>query len=127
MPQHDDARAWLEGRLGGTSKVGLPWYSLIAFLRIVTHPRLFQPATRMSLAWRTVEQWLDQPPVWIPEATDRHSFILSRLLTDEVHGDLVPDAHLAALSIEHGLTLCSTDGDFARFPGVRWENPLRGI
>jgi toxin-antitoxin system PIN domain toxin len=127
MPQHDASRAWLEERLGGTPKVGLPWYSLLAFLRIVTNPRLFQPPTRMSSAWRSVEQWLDQPPAWIPEPTDRHSSILSQLLSDEVHGDLVPDAHLAALSIEHGLTLCSTDGDFARFPGVRWENPLRGI
>jgi predicted nucleic acid-binding protein len=76
---------------------------------------------------RPVEQWLDQPPVWIPEPTDRHSFILSRLLGDDIHGDLVPAAHLAALSIEHGLTVRNTDGDFARFPGVRWENPLRGI
>jgi uncharacterized protein len=127
MPQHDVSRRWLEERLGGSTKVGLPWPSLLAFLRIVTNSRLFQPATRMSSAWQRVEQWLDQPPAWIPQPTDAHASILAQLLSDEVHDELVPDAHLAALAIEHGLTVCSTDGDFARFPGVRWENPLRGI
>jgi toxin-antitoxin system PIN domain toxin len=125
MPQHGASRAWLEERLGGTSRVGLPWHSLVAFLRIVTNPRLFQPPTRMSSAWNQVERWLAQPPAWIPQPTDMHSSVLSQLLRDDVHGELVPDAHLAALALEHGLTVCSTDGDFARFGAVRWENPLR--
>jgi uncharacterized protein len=124
MQQHDASRIWLEERLGGTSKVGLPWHSMLAFLRIVTNPRLFQPPTRMASAWHQVERWLAQQPTWIPQPTDMHSAILSQLLSDDVHGELVPDAHLAALAVEHGLTVCSTDGDFARFPGVRWQNPL---
>jgi toxin-antitoxin system PIN domain toxin len=126
MQQHAASRAWLEERLGGTAKVGLPWHSLIAFLRIVTNPRLFQPPTRMGSAWHQAERWLAQQPVWIPQPTDMHSTILSQLLSHDVHGDLVSDAHLAALALEHGLTVCSTDGDFARFPGVRWRNPLLG-
>ena len=72
-----------------------------------------------------MESWLELPAVWTPGATERHREIL-RGLFDRVafRANLVPDAHLAALAIEHGLTLCSTDGDFARFPGLRWENPL---
>ncbi len=124
MSQHVASRAWLEERLAGTTQVGLPWHSLLAFLRIVTNARLFAPPTRTSEAWATVESWLAQPVAWIPQPTDRHGAILSELLVDEVHDELVPDAHLAALAIEHGLTVCSTDGDFARFPHVRWENPL---
>jgi toxin-antitoxin system PIN domain toxin len=94
--------------------------------RIVTNPRLFRPPTSTSEAWRCVESWLAQPAAWIPLPTDRHREVLSGLLHDGVSADLLPDAHLAALAIEHGLTVCSTDGDFARFQGVRWENPLRG-
>jgi uncharacterized protein len=125
MAQHEASRRWLEERLGGTAKVGLPWHSVLAFVRIVTNPRLFAPPTRTTEAWSSVESWLARPVAWIPQPTERHAAILSGLLVDEVHDDLVPDAHLGALAIEHGLTVCSTDGDFARFPGVRWENPLR--
>ncbi len=125
MPQHRDSRAWFEERLAGTAKVGLPWHSLLAFMRIVTNPRLFRPPTRTSAAWQRVESWLSQPAVWVPQPTERHASILSGLLLDDVHDNLVSDAHLAALAIEHGLTVCSTDGDFAHFPGLRWENPLR--
>ena len=108
----------------GVAKVGLPWHSLVGFLRISTNPRVFRRPMPTREAWRHVEDWLAQPSSWIPVPTSRHPLIISDLLGDEVRGDLVPDAHLAALAIEHGLTLCSTDGDFARFPGVRWENPL---
>jgi toxin-antitoxin system PIN domain toxin len=126
MPQHPASRAWLDERLSGTAKVGLPWHSLLAFLRIVSNPRLFRPPTSTSSAWRQVQGWLAQPSVWIPAPTDRHPDTLSRLLDENVSSALVSDAHLAALAIEHGLMLCSTDGDFARFQGVRWENPLTG-
>jgi toxin-antitoxin system PIN domain toxin len=126
MSQHEASRAWLEERLGGRAKVGLPWHSLLAFLRIVTNPRLFAPPTRTGEAWERVQAWLATPVAWIPQPTERHAAVLSELLGDDVHDDLVPDAHMAALALEHGLTVCSTDGDFARFPGVRWENPLRG-
>ena len=81
----------------------------------------------MAEAWEQVTAWVSAEPAWIPQPTERHAEILGRLLTlPGVHGNLVPDAHLAALAIEHGLTLCSTDGDFARFPGLRWIDPLTG-
>lgn len=82
---------------------------------------------RVTEAWGLVEGWLRLESVWIPLPTPRHPQILASLLR-EIGGraDLVPDAHLAALAIEHGLTLCSTDSDFARFRSLRWVNPLRG-
>jgi len=79
----------------------------------------------MPLAFRQVSAWLSWENVWIPGPTKRHAEVLGQLLlVVGAHGNLVPDAHLAALAIEHGLTLCSTDGDFARFQGLRWHNPL---
>jgi predicted nucleic acid-binding protein len=76
-------------------------------------------------AWGQVAGWLGSQLVWIPQATERHAEILGQLLIEHsVRANLVHDAHLAALAIEHGLILCSTDGDFARFPGLRWQNPL---
>ena len=79
----------------------------------------------LSEAWKLVEIWLSLESVWIPAAAENHSAILGRLLSQTGEkGDLVPDAHLAALAIEHGLTLCSADRGFARFSGLRWENPL---
>ena len=123
--QHDAARAWLQDRLSGTAAVGMPWSSLLAFVRVVVNPRIFERPRSLPQAWIQVEEWLDRPQVWQPQATERHRHVLGGLLTGAVpQPDLVPDAHLAALAIEHGLTLCSTDGDFARFRGLRWENPL---
>jgi predicted nucleic acid-binding protein len=79
----------------------------------------------MADAWTQVDAWLGSGPAWVPAPTQRHTEILARLLAAPgVHGNLVPDAHLAALAIEHGLELNSTDGDFARFAGLRWCNPL---
>jgi predicted nucleic acid-binding protein len=79
----------------------------------------------MPVAFRQVSAWLAWESVWVPEPTDRHAAVLGELLADTgAHGNLVPDAHLAALAIEHGLTLCSADRDFARFQGLRGENPL---
>lgn len=123
--QHEAARDWLEARLSGDTLVGLPWPSLLAFLRIVTHPRLLPRAVETVDAWRQVENWLSSDVAWIPVPTERHAGILGPLLAlPGVRANLVPDAELAALAIEHGLTLCSTDGDFVRFPGLRWQNPL---
>lgn len=123
--QHGDARAWLDDRLNGSARVGLPWPSLLAFLRLVTNPRVFERPEPVAAAWRQVEEWLDCEPAWIPAPTERHREILGRLLLEAAtRANLVPDAHLAALAIEHGLILASTDGDFARFPDLRWENPL---
>ena len=125
FPQHARARDWLDTQLSRAAPVGLPWPSLLGFLRIVTNPRVFQQPAPMSEAWRQVGAWLGVEVAWIPQATDRHGEVLGGLLAAAgVHANLVPDAHLAALAIEHGLLLCSADGDFARFPDLRWLNPL---
>jgi toxin-antitoxin system PIN domain toxin len=126
FPQHERARAWLDARLAAALPVGLPWPTLLAFLRLVTNPRVFERPEPIEQAWRQVAAWLDSTAAWIPEPTERHREVLHRLLVGHrVHANLVPDAHLAALAIEHGLTLCSSDADFARFSGLRWHDPLR--
>ncbi len=123
--QHARARAWLDERLNGVAPVGLPWASILAFLRLTTNARVFERPEPISEAWRQALSWLEAERVWIPQPTERHREVLGDLLAAPgVHANLVPDAHLAALAIEHGLILCSTDGDFARFAGLRWENPL---
>jgi uncharacterized protein len=125
FPQHPSARHWLDGKLNGTAPVGLPWASLLAFLRLVTNPRVFERPEPTSDAWGQVTAWLDSARAWIPQPTERHPEVLGPLLAGPgVQANLVHDAHLAALAMEHGLILCSTDGDFGRFPGLRWENPL---
>jgi toxin-antitoxin system PIN domain toxin len=122
---HAESRDWLDGKLGGDAPVGLPWPTLLAFLRIATNPRAFRGPLTMAAAWHQVSTWLSAETAWTPEPTERHAAVLGDLLAlPGMYGNLVPDAHLAALAIEHGLTLCSTDGDFARFPGLTWLNPL---
>jgi toxin-antitoxin system PIN domain toxin len=123
--QHNLARDWLDQQLNASARVGLPWTSLLAFLRLVTNPRVFEQPEAIRDAWEQVHAWLTSETVWIPQPTERHADILGEFLAlSGVHGNLVPDAHLAALAVEHGLTLCSTDGDFARFQGLRWLNPI---
>jgi toxin-antitoxin system PIN domain toxin len=127
LPHHEAARRWLEEQLN-ESRVGLPWPSLLAFMRLVTNPRIFERPASITEAWSRVEEWLSLPSVWIPQPTERHSQILGELLRRGVdRPTLIPDAHLAALAIEHNLILCSTDEDFARFPQVRWLNPLQQV
>jgi toxin-antitoxin system PIN domain toxin len=124
-PAHDGAAAWLEEQLNGSRRVGLAWESLTAFVRIVTHPRASDHPLRPANAWRLVEEWLAAPTTWIPQATDNHADVLGELIRKyHVAGKLVPDAHLAALAIEHGLEVCSADTDFARFTEIRWQNPI---
>ena len=125
FPQHARAKEWLDGRLNGVAPVGLPWPSLLGFLRLTTNPRIFERPLSIISAWQQINHWLECDPVWIPIPTEKHRNILEPLLT-QIGGrsNLVPDADLAALAIEHGLILCSTDGDFARFRALRWENPL---
>lgn len=128
FPAHHRARSWLDEYLNGTAPVGLPWPSLLGFVRLVSNPRIFEQPETVDEAWQQIEEWLDCPSVWIPQPGERHRDVLRPLLLNQgVRANLVPDAHLAALAIEHGLLLCSTDGDFARFPGLRWENPLREV
>jgi hypothetical protein len=125
FPQHPAARAWLEERLAGPAPVGLPWPSLLGYLRIVTNPRIVERPAPVARAWTQVTEWLSQDVVWSPLPAERHAETLAPLLGHVgQRANLIPDAHLAALAIEHGLTLHSTDADFARFPGLRWENPL---
>jgi toxin-antitoxin system PIN domain toxin len=124
-PQHAMARDWLDKQLNGNVGVGLPWLNLLAFLRIVTNPRAMKKPESMQNAWRQVVGWLDCEPVWTPQPTERHVEIFGELLTrSTVYGNLTSDAYVAALAIEHGLTLCTADGDFSRFSGLRWINPL---
>lgn len=125
LPQHERARAWLDDQLNGPMRVGMPWESLLAFVRLVSNPRIFECPATVARAWQQVVEWLAADRTWIPQATETHPKVLTELL-GEIGGraNLVPDAHLAALAIEHGLTVCSSDGDFARFSGIRWINPL---
>jgi hypothetical protein len=125
VKNHDKAKSWLDGRLNGAAPVGLPWESLLSYLRLVTNYRVFDPPIPPQDAWKVVEYWLDCSTVWIPQPTEKHRSVLSKLYgTISPQGNLVPDTHLAALAIEHGLVLCSTDRDFAGFPGLKWVNPL---
>lgn len=125
LDQHAAARTWLDDQINNGGRVGLPWPSLLGFVRLVSNPRIFARAETVANAWRQVEDWLGCEAVWIPQPTDRHPEILKQLLTKHaLKSNLVPDAHLAALAVEHGLSLCSTDGDFARFDGLQWVNPL---
>jgi uncharacterized protein len=124
-PPHSIAHDWLNQQLNGTTQVGLPWLSILAFLRISTNPRAFPNPASIAEAWRQVAEWLARESVWMPQPTERHPGILGDLLTQgRVQGNSVMDTHLAALAIEHGLTLCSADSDFAKFRGLRWSNPL---
>jgi toxin-antitoxin system PIN domain toxin len=124
-PHHEDAKNWLEASLNGDTRVGLPWQSLTAFLRIATNPRAFPEPLTPDDAWAQVEQWLDAPRAWVPQPTRHYRHVLGRLLGGhQVRGPLVTDAQLAALAIDHGVTLVSTDADFARFSDLRWVDPL---
>jgi uncharacterized protein len=123
--QHRPARHWLDEQLNGSTAVGLPWPSLLAFLRLVTNPRVFESPESTPDAWQQVVAWLECENVWVPQPTERHRELVGKLLAlPGIQGNLIPDAHMAALAMEHGLTLCSTDGDFARFPDLPWLNPI---
>ncbi len=123
--RHGDALEWWESALNGTERVGLPWQTIGAFLRISTHPRINDRPLRGDEAWGHVRDWLDVPTVWIPPAGAATARVFGDLVAAQaITGNLVPDAMLAALAIEHGLELHSADTDFARFPTLRWRNPL---
>ena len=123
-PERERAAAWLQSVLDGNERVGLPWTTLLGFVRLMTHPRIVSRPLKSQAAWDIVDTLLDQPNVWIPAPGDEHRQILRRLFANNMTSKLAPDAHLAALALEHGLILCSADSDFARFSELRWENPL---
>ena len=124
-PHHERAAGWLTEQLNGPRRIGLPWQSLVAFARISTHPRAAAKPLTGSRAADFVREWLAAEVVWTPVPGEGHADIFTRFVTEQhLTGNLVSDAHLAALAVEHGLTLCSNDSDFARFPGLSWMNPL---
>jgi toxin-antitoxin system PIN domain toxin len=125
--RHPAARAWVEETLSGSETVALTWTVLLGFVRLGTHPAVFEQPLQPEEALDLVDGWLAQPCVTLVHPTDRHSAVLRELLSPlGTAGNLTTDAHLAALAIEHGALLCSCDTDFARFPGLRWVDPLRG-
>jgi uncharacterized protein len=122
---HESARAWLEEALSGTESVGFAWTVLLGFNRISTNPAIYEQPLGIEEALDFVDGWLAQPVATIVEPTNRHAAILRDLLKPlGTGGNLVSDAHLAALAIEHGAELCSRDNEFARFAGLRWVDPL---
>lgn len=125
-PRHRRARAWLETQLSGVETVAFTWAVLLAFLRLSTSPRVFAHPLTGERALDVVHAWLAQPCTTIVHPGNDHAALLRRLLASVgMAGNLVSDAHLAALAIEHGADLCSCDTDFARFAGLRWIDPLR--
>lgn len=122
---HARAKEWVESVFSSGDPVGLAWQNIAAFLRITTNPRLAAQRFRMQEAVGIVETWLHQPGIRILTPGERHWALLKDLLLQsQVSGPDVTDAQLAALTIEYGGTLYTTDRGFARFPGLRWTNPL---
>lgn len=122
---HARARAWVEQIFSGTEPVGLPWQSIAAFLRVMTNSRL--PGERFTPieAADVVNRWLEQPCVQALAPGERHWGLFRQMFIEgQAAGPLASDAQLAALTIECGGVLHTTDRDFARFPGLRWTNPL---
>jgi uncharacterized protein len=125
--RHRPARRWLEETLSGTETVAFAWLVLVGFLRISTNPAIFELPLEVGRACDLIDGWLDLPCATAVHPTDRHGSVLRELLLPlGAAGNLTSDAHLAALAIEHGALLCSCDTDFARFPGLRWADPLQG-
>jgi uncharacterized protein len=123
---HHRALEWLEQILSRPSIVGFSWETILAFLRITTHPRILSEPYQLEEAVEIVTGWLARSNVAILSPTEQHWSVLSKLLPKtRVRGSLIMDAHLAALAIEHGATLYTNDRDFARFPGLRVEYPLQ--
>lgn len=124
-PFHDPSAAWLTEQINGPRRVGIAWSTLGAFLRISTNPRAYRSPLSPDKAWAYIRSWLDAVSVWIPAPTERHADVLGDLIVRyQLRGNLITDAQLAALAVEHGLTVCSADTDFARFAEIRWLNPI---
>ncbi len=125
FPDHKFAREWWERAMNDRDVIGLSWVTILGFIRIMTNPRSMPNPMPVEAALATVESWLEMPNVNLVEPGSRHQEILFHLLREiGVAGNLTTDAHLAAIAIEYQAKLISTDGDFGRFPGLRWSNPL---
>jgi uncharacterized protein len=121
------ARPWLEQALSGTEEVGFAWMALLGFVRISTNPVAFGDALSPARAFEFVDSWLGAPAATVVHPGQQHADHIRELLMPlGTAGNLTTDAHLAALAIEHGAELCSSDNDFSRFEGLRWVNPLAG-
>jgi len=126
-PNHAQARHWVEEVFSGTEAVGLPWQTVSAFLRIITNRNLVGDRLSMEEAATVVEEWAAQPMVHLLAPGDRHWAFFRRMLVEgKVSGPMTTDAELAALTMENGGVLYTTDRDFARFPGLKWVDPLAG-
>ena len=122
---HETAADWLTEQLNGPRRVGIPWQSLVAFLRISTHPRASESPLTPDDALGYVADWLAADPVWTPVPGPRHGELLADLIQRyQLRGNLISDAHLAALALEHGIPVVSADSDFARFADLHWINPF---
>ena len=125
--QHNGCRAWVEEAFSGLVPVWLTWTTVLAFIRIATSSRVFEAPLAIAEAEAIVSSWFAAPAVGLLAPGDRYWEILSELLRSaQVAGPLVMDAALAALALEHGATLCTTDRDFARFRGLRLVDPIGG-
>ena len=124
-PSHAAARAWWERVLNSTQPVGLPWAVVLGFIRLTTNRQILEHPLPTSVACAHARGWLAQPYATVVHSGDRHAELVFGLLEEVgTAGNLTTDAHLAALAIEHQAELQSTDADFARFPGLRWTNPI---
>jgi toxin-antitoxin system PIN domain toxin len=122
---HAAALRWWNGLLSGSETVGFAWAVLLGFVRLTTNPRVVQSPMTSGDALDYIDRWLASPVTTVMEPTARHAAVLRELLgTTGTAANLVADAHLAALAIEHGATLCSADRDFGRFRGLSWTDPL---
>jgi uncharacterized protein len=123
--KHAEARAWVEQTFSSENPVGLPWQTVSAFMRIVTNPRLSGRRFTAVEVVEIVDEWVNQPNVRLLGPGEQHWSLLRQMMIDgQARGPLVTDAQLAALTIEYGGVLHTTDRDFGRFPGVRWKNPI---
>lgn len=123
-PHHERSRRFLDSALSGADTVAFAWIALLAFVRLTTKASLFPNPLSVTEAMDRVESWLVAGPAVVLHPTTHHTSVLRGLLESQgTGGNLVNDAHLAALAIEHRCSIVSFDNDFARFPGVRWELP----
>ena len=123
---HQAAKQWLEKVFSETEPTYLAWQSILTFLRLITNVHVFEKPFSPKEAREIVSHWINQPSVGLLEPGERHWEILGQLMEDaQIRGPLVTDAHLAALAIEHGIILCSHDSDFLRFPGLKFQDPIR--
>jgi len=124
-PDHDRARTWWESAVGGDESIGLAWVVILGFVRLTTRTGLLPQPLSLTQATGVVDEWLAQPVTVELVPGERHWSIVKSLLGSVgVAGNLTTDAHLAALAIEQGATLCTSDRDFARFEGLKYANPL---